>query len=1123
MKKYTIGLDLGINNVGWAKYDLETKKVIDKGVVRFKESSTAQDRRIIRGSRRLRKRKQHRVERLAIQLSNINFCTSRSWEPELLNKRIKGLNESLSEQEITNIIYWFAIHRGYIPFDEEKPEREVHKFAEDEYPCQYIFDYYKEYGVYRGQCDLISLKDNLKELKQILLTQQKYHSKLTDHVIDNILYIIQSKREFWEGPGASKENQLSPYGRYRTLEDLEKYKADPTYHQYLYEMLIGKCELSIDKDGFMDQVAPKCNFYAEEFNFYNDFINMSVKEPSQIDEEYRNKITLKGKFTKDTIEEIKKEILNTKTVSLEKLVKKVLGLELKDIQGYRIDKKYKPEISKFEFYKYLLKSFKDKKLNPHWLENDDKTIYNQIIYILTVAPSTYAIEDMLKDRVKEVEFKKEEIDVLIDIKKKKNPDLKYHSLSERILKKALDDIKRHNCEYNFMQIMKRLEYEKEMKEYFQNNYSTKTQSPYTIEDQYIDHLIANPQVKKTLRKAIKVINAIIKKEKNYPETIVIESATSLNSKERKKQIEAEQKKYDKLNEEVKNELEANGYEATDKNMQLLINWKETNESCIYCGESISLKEVLTTEIEHILPKSKSMDNSHNNTTCSCLKCNKEKNNRTPYQYLTSENRYEGFKNRVMNQYDKMSQDKKSNLLFEGDIDKYSIKFINRNLRDTSYASVALVQELKKYNEYLGAKEGYKINIITSPGQLTSKIRQYLKIKDKDRTYLYHHVVDAMILASIPDTEIGKVLIEAQNDSQYWFKDKNKENKYKEEVYNMLNHVWLSNRDQIQKFNQDCDNMPEDNKDGLIKRSYEVLKNPIQQFSQYTEYAKYIKQDDGYYKILQVDNIYNLLIRKKDGSVDKDKQLLDELFDLSNKKTISLLCEKKDPKLYQKLKDIYIKNASSINPFVDECKYMYGLEEGDKFNYLKQGIRKTDNPNSPLVIRLRYLKRVTNPYIKNNITTRRKNVYNEFTINKPKKDTIIGLDGLKQVSTRIFYSYDDKKFIFLPICAISFVNGKLNKKEKNYQTTYNRLIGNKNVKEIGNIYTGEWVGVYKKNGEYLEGRYKGYHKTSNVLEYYINGLDTLSCVKICSSDLRIIIYTTDILGNRHIRLDTQKEI
>ena len=170
MKKYTIGLDLGINNVGWAKYDLEAKKVIDKGIVRFKESSAAQDRRDRRGSRRLRKRRQHRVERLAVQLSNINFCTSRSYEPELLNKRIKGLNESLSEQEITNIIYWFAIHRGYIPFDEEKLEREVHNFAEDEYPCQYISNFYKEYGVYRGQCDLIFLKDNIRAVSYTHLT-----------------------------------------------------------------------------------------------------------------------------------------------------------------------------------------------------------------------------------------------------------------------------------------------------------------------------------------------------------------------------------------------------------------------------------------------------------------------------------------------------------------------------------------------------------------------------------------------------------------------------------------------------------------------------------------------------------------------------------------------------------------------------------------------------------------------------------------------------------------------------------------------------------------------------------------------------------------------------------------
>ncbi|MFR5891886.1 MAG: hypothetical protein ACLUG4_05340 [Bacilli bacterium] len=102
--------------------------------------------------------------------------------------------------------------------------------------------------------------------------------------------------------------------------------------------------------------------------------------------------------------------------------------------------------------------------------------------------------------------------------------------------------------------------------------------------------------------------------------------------------------------------------------------------------------------------------------------------------------------------------------------------------------------------------------------------------------------------------------------------KHKDDEYKEKVYNMLDNVWLVNRDQIQKFNQDCDNMPEDNKDGLIKRSYEVSKNPVQQFIQYTEYTKYIKQDDSYYKISQIDNIYNLLIRKKMVVLTKLKRL-----------------------------------------------------------------------------------------------------------------------------------------------------------------------------------------------------------------------------------------------------------
>ena len=50
--------------------------------------------------------------------------------------------------------------------------------------------------------------------------------------------------------------------------------------------------------------------------------------------------------------------------------------------------------------------------------------------------------------------------------------------------------------------------------FFENNYTKQTTFPYYIEDDGIDELITNPQVKKTLRKAIKVINAIIKQYQN---------------------------------------------------------------------------------------------------------------------------------------------------------------------------------------------------------------------------------------------------------------------------------------------------------------------------------------------------------------------------------------------------------------------------------------------------------------------------------------------------------------------------------------------------------------------------------------------------------------------------------
>ena len=65
-----------------------------------------------------------------------------------------------------------------------------------------------------------------------------------------------------------------------------------------------------------------------------------------------------------------------------------------------------------------------------------------------------------------------------------------------------------------------------------------------------------------------------------------------------------------------------------------------------------------------------------------------------------------------------------------------------------------------------------------PGQITSSIRNRY-VKNEDKTSLeknrdagvFHHAVDASIVVSVSDTHIGQIMLKAQNDKEYWIKNK----------------------------------------------------------------------------------------------------------------------------------------------------------------------------------------------------------------------------------------------------------------------------------------------------------------------------------------------------------------
>ncbi len=64
MKK-VLGLDIGISSVGWGIINQETGEIIDAGVRLFEEATrnANEERRDFRGMRRIKRRRNHRLER----------------------------------------------------------------------------------------------------------------------------------------------------------------------------------------------------------------------------------------------------------------------------------------------------------------------------------------------------------------------------------------------------------------------------------------------------------------------------------------------------------------------------------------------------------------------------------------------------------------------------------------------------------------------------------------------------------------------------------------------------------------------------------------------------------------------------------------------------------------------------------------------------------------------------------------------------------------------------------------------------------------------------------------------------------------------------------------------------
>ena len=863
--KFRLGLDIGIASVGWAIVD-EKDEIINAGVRLFPEggSKNSMERRIKRASRRLLRRRKHRIERVRkllldykiIDNLNYDFYTNETTPYEL---RAKGIYNFLTKRELAisllNLVKKRGIHNFEIKVKEEGEEKGTKEIIlrneerlGERFVCELQLEklYQKnidlENGSVRGKRNVFRTEDYVKEARAILNKQKEFYSEIDDEFIEKYIRILEGRREYFTGPGTP-----SIYG----WKDEEEW----------IENLFGRCTY------FPEEIRMCKNSYtAELFNLLNDLNNLKIDRAENI---YLTKIE------KEQLIELFKKQNPTLT-----RIAKAIGVKEIDISGYRIDKNEKPKFTELSVYKNLNGIF----------GIEDVELMDEISKILTI----YQTNDKIIEHLNELGL---EVDNNQIEKLNKLSFSGSHALSKKAMRIILDDLL--ETHKNQMQLFT----EKGLTPY-KMDFSGQTKIPKS----YIDDWILSPVVKRSFSQTISLINAIHKKY-GIPEEIVIEMAREKNSDEKKERLKKLQREGEKNNQEIKELLEGVSYKKEKGVFQKIKFWKEQNGECAYSGDKIPLNDLLNRpelyEIDHILPRSISFDDSQNNKVLVKREENQNKRNMSPFQYLSITGRYEEFKKRIKaSSY--FNKKKRENLLFEEDLSKYSRNFIARNLVDTRYVTREILGLLKKYY----SDNNFSVKIKSIRGSVTAQFRREWNFPKNRELSHAHHAQDALIILSAE-----RILNQLKYVKNY----------YSNEEVDLTTGEILTEKDFRKIFKYECGRKIKQYTD--FKFSHFIDKKPNRQLSDETIYSTRIvneidskgKETTSEYIISKLKDIYS----KNNDQIKK--------FFKDEKNREKLLMFHHDRKTFDELLKIYETYKNETNPF-----WAYYNEHGLIRKYSKNG-------------------------------------------------------------------------------------------------------------------------------------------------------------------------------------------
>ena len=271
-----------------------------------------------------------------------------------------------------------------------------------------------------------------------------------------------------------------------------------------------------------------------------------------------------------------------------------------------------------------------------------------------------------------------------------------------------------------------------------------------------ENRIPNPTVHIAFNQLRLLVNDIIRIY-GKPIQVVIETARDLPlGKVGKSKLEKQQKdnktRNDKAREAITEFENQNNMEKSEKvSKEDLIRyklWKDQKCTCVYSGSKISQSDLWTEklEVDHILPFSKTLDDSFMNKVLVYKQFNQQKGDQTPFDcFSVDEEHWQGILQRVKDlskgkqwRFNKTAMDR-----FKEDEG-----FLARQLNDTRYIS-------KYAKEYLKSIVKDK-NVWTVRGQTTAILRGLLEDKTKDRSDHRNHATDAFVIGLIDRSFVNHI-------------------------------------------------------------------------------------------------------------------------------------------------------------------------------------------------------------------------------------------------------------------------------------------------------------------------------------------------------------------------------